>query len=123
MTSIHALPSHGVAALGFAVLTLGGATALRPTQSDPAAVNAKLSEWKVELSQPSITAGVVNFTVTNAGSIPHAFEVEGQGIEKKTEVIQPGRSATLKLTLKAGSYEVYCPVGVTRTSIWGWRPI
>ena len=111
MISIHALPSQGVAALGFAVLTLGGATALRHTPSDPAAVSAKLSEWKVELSQPSIAAGVVNFTVTNAGSVPHAFEVEGQGLEKETEVIQPGATATLKLTLKAGTYEGYCPVG------------
>src|SRR5829696_5976482 len=64
-----------------------------PYVERPAAVSAKLSEWKVELSQPSITAGVVTFTVTNAGSVPHAFEVEGQGIEKETEVIQPGASA------------------------------
>ena len=72
---------------------------------------AKLSEWKVELSQPTITAGAVTFTVTNTGSVPHAFEVEGQGIEQETEVIQPGSSATLKLTLKPGNYDVYCPVG------------
>jgi len=77
----------------------------------PAAVNVKLSEWKVELSEGTITAGTVTFTVTNGGSIPHAFEVEGQGIEQETPVIQPGASATLTLTLKPGTYEVYCPVG------------
>ena len=77
----------------------------------PAAVNVKLSEWKVELSGGTIAAGTVTFTVTNAGSIPHALEVEGQGIEQETGVIQPGASATLTLTLKAGTYEVYCPVG------------
>ena len=77
----------------------------------PAAVNVKLSEWKVELSAGTIAAGTVTFTVTNAGSIPHALEVEGQGIEQETGVIQPGASATLTLTLKAGTYEVYCPVG------------
>jgi plastocyanin len=74
-------------------------------------VNVKLSEWKVELSERSIAAGAVTFTVANVGSIPHAFEVEGQGIERETAVIQPGASATLTLTLKSGTYEVYCPVG------------
>jgi len=77
----------------------------------PAAVNVKLSEWRVELSEGTIAAGAVTFTVTNAGSIPHAFEIEGQGIERETGVIQPGASATLTLALKPGTYEVYCPVG------------
>jgi plastocyanin len=94
-----------LAALGFTA-----APARRPS-GDPAAVNAKLSEWKVELSEHTITAGTVTFTVANVGSIPHAFEVEGQGIEQETAVIQPGANATLTLTLKPGTYEVYCPVG------------
>src|SRR5213078_1612054 len=74
-------------------------------------VSARLTEWKVELSAGTIAAGAVTFTVTNFGSIPHALEVEGQGIEQATGVIQPGASATLTLTLKPGTYEVYCPVG------------
>ncbi|HEY6784728.1 MAG TPA: hypothetical protein VI159_07235, partial [Gemmatimonadales bacterium] len=53
----------------------------------------------------------VSFVVTNAGSIPHAFEVEGRGVEQETAVIQPGDSAELTVTLRAGKYEVYCPVG------------
>ena len=78
---------------------------------NPAVVSATLTEWKVELSAGTIAAGTVTFTVTNAGSIPHALEVEGQGIEQETSVIQPGATATLTLTLKPGTYEVYCPVG------------
>jgi hypothetical protein len=70
-----------------------------------------LTEWTVELSQGTITAGTVTFTVTNAGSIPHGFEVEGKGVEKEIELIQPGASATLTLTLGPGTYDVYCPVG------------
>jgi plastocyanin len=77
----------------------------------PVVVTATLSEWKVELSERRIAPGVVTFTVMNAGSIPHALEVEGEGIEQETEVIQPGARATLTLTLKPGTYEVYCPVG------------
>src|SRR5881227_2359824 len=74
-------------------------------------MNVKLCEWNVVLSQASVAAGPVTFVITNAGSIPHGFEVEGQGIEQEIETIQPGASDTLTLTLKAGSYDVYCPVG------------
>ncbi|PYP43086.1 MAG: hypothetical protein DMD42_11055 [Gemmatimonadetes bacterium] len=83
----------------------------RPHPDAPSQVNVRLSEWKVELSQQTIATGAVRFAVTNAGSIPHGFEVEGQGIEKEIETIQPGASDTLTLTLKPGTYEVYCPVG------------
>lgn len=93
-------------------LTLGGIPALFDRQpGDPPAVNVTLSEWKVELSARSVAAGPITFTIANTGTIPHAFEIEGQGIERETAVIQPGASATLTLQLKPGSYEVYCPVG------------
>jgi hypothetical protein len=77
----------------------------------PAPVRVDLSEWTIRLSQPSVAAGPVSFTVTNGGSIPHAFEVEGQGTERETAVIQPGATASLALTLTPGRYELYCPVG------------
>src|SRR5947207_1786317 len=83
----------------------------RPHPDAPSQVNVRLSEWKVELSQQTIATGAVRFAVTNAGSIPHGFEVEGQGIEKEIETIQPGATDTLTLTLKPGDYEIYCPVG------------
>jgi len=110
MQSTHAIPSRIAAGLMFAAVTLAAAPPV-PTRHDPVAVNVRLSEWKVELSQRPIAAGTVTFAITNTGSIPHAFEVEGQGIEKATEVIMPGSSATLKITLKPGNYELYCPVG------------
>lgn len=77
----------------------------------PTRLSVRLSEWKVELSQPTIPAGTTRFAITNAGSIPHGFEVEGQGVEQETALIQPGASDTLTLTLKPGRYEAYCPVG------------
>ena len=65
----------------------------------PPAVVARLSEWKVELAPATVPAGTVTFSVTNGGSVPHAFEVEGHGLEKETPLIQPGATATLTLTL------------------------
>lgn len=116
MSATHAMPSRTIGAVLFAALGLAAARASRApavgsNPGAPAAVSAKLSEWRIELSQHTIAAGGVTFMVANGGSIPHAFEVEGQGIEQETPVIQPGATATLTLTLKPGTYEVYCPVG------------
>src|SRR3989449_3923113 len=104
MTHALAVPFRNLASSILTAIALVG-------EPHPVAVTATLSEWKVERSERRIAPGVVTFTVTNAGSIPHALEVEGEGIEQETEVIQPGAHATLTLTLKPGTYEVYCPVG------------
>lgn len=89
--------------------TLSAAKPLPPRE--PAPVRATLSEWAVELSQSTVPAGPVTFTITNSGTIPHAFEVEGRGIERETKLIQPGQTDTMTLDLKVGMFEVYCPVG------------
>src|SRR6476646_4231521 len=94
------------------LLVVGALGAAMPArQGNPVPVSAKLSEWAIELSEATVPTGPVTFTVTNGGTIPHAFEVEGNGTERETPLIQPGASATLTLTLKPGTYEVYCPVG------------
>src|SRR6266567_4246857 len=105
--------SNGVGRRTVVSVALLGALvgAARPHPDAPSQVSVRLSEWKVELSQASVAAGTVTFVITNAGNIPHGFEVEGKGIEKEIERIQPGASDTLTLTLKPGTYEVYCPVG------------
>src|SRR5215510_7092240 len=64
-----------------------GETEAKPT---PATVKVDLSEWKVRLSPAVIPPGPVEFQVSNAGTIPHAFEVEGRGIERETSQIKPG---------------------------------
>src|SRR6266566_1297697 len=107
MSYAQVVQVRNVARLLLTGLAFSGA----PTPKGGAAVSVALSEWKVELSERAIPAGAVTFTVANVGSIPHALEVEGQGIEQETAVIQPGSTATLTLTLKPGTYEVYCPVG------------
>ena len=111
MTRIHAVPSRNAAATLLAAVALAASPTRHGAPGAPATLSAKLSEWKVELSEATIPAGPVTFTITNTGSIPHAFEVEGEGIEQETKLIQPGANATLTLTLNPGTYDVYCPVG------------
>jgi plastocyanin len=110
MTRKYRMVTPTLGGLLFAASALGAARQ-HQASNEPVQVTAKLSEWKVELSETTVAPGPVTFTVTNAGSIPHGFEVEGHGIERQIALIQPGSSATLTLTLRPGSYEVYCPVG------------
>ena len=74
-------------------------------------VSVRLSEWKLEPSRLTVPTGEVEFTVTNGGTMLHAFEVEGQGLEKDLEPIKVGATSTLRLTLPPGTYELYCPIG------------
>ncbi len=70
------------------------------------------SEFELDPSSVEVDqAGTVTFMVTNNGSMDHALEVEGQGVEEETETIEPGETAELTVDLsKEGSYEIYCPI-------------
>jgi uncharacterized cupredoxin-like copper-binding protein len=90
-------------------LLLGAAA--RRSMAPPTVVDVRLSEWKVEVSADTAPAGPVVFRVANAGHLEHAFEVEGRGLEKRSEPIGAGAEGILNVTLKPGRYELYCPVG------------
>jgi plastocyanin len=67
--------------------------------------------FTIELSTTEFAPGTYTFVATNNGQTTHALEIEGQGLEEETEDIAPGDSASLTVTLEAGEYEFYCPVG------------
>jgi plastocyanin len=70
------------------------------------------TEFKIDPAAVEVDeAGVVEFKVENAGSVTHALEVESEDLEEETEDIAPGESATLKVELERGTYELYCPIG------------
>jgi uncharacterized cupredoxin-like copper-binding protein len=59
----------------------------------------------------TLSPAQVTFNVTNRSTHEHSFEVEGEGIEKALDrTLQPGQSAKLVVDLRAGTYQVYCPV-------------
>jgi uncharacterized cupredoxin-like copper-binding protein len=66
----------------------------------------RLKPAEITLDKP----GTYLFKAVNSGGTVHALEVEGEGIEEETEEIEPGQSAELAVKLKAGTYELYCPV-------------
>jgi len=80
----------------------GGATKLKLT-ADP---GGGLTFDKTELTAKP---GKVTITMDNPSDVPHAVEVEGNGVEEETKTLTNG-TADVTVNLKAGKYEFYCPV-------------
>ena len=57
----------------------------------------------------------MTFTYDNPSQVPHAFEVEGNGVEEATETITES-DASVTVDLEPGSYTYYCPVGQHRAA-------
>jgi len=87
-----------------------GLAAVFSTAAAAQAVPVTLTEWKIAINRDTLPAGSVTFRVKNDGTMPHAFHVEGGGLDKETRQIGPHESASLTVTLKPGTYDVYCPL-------------
>jgi uncharacterized cupredoxin-like copper-binding protein len=78
--------------------------------SAPASVPVSETEFKIALPKNTLAAGSYSFEVKNDGKIEHDLVVKGNGVDDKTPTIQPGKSATLSVDLKPGTYDVYCSI-------------
>jgi uncharacterized cupredoxin-like copper-binding protein len=100
------------------LLAACGGSSYNSSSSNPSSGNVvqtvQISEKEYSLTPSTLTLskpGTYAFHITNKGTITHAFEVEGNGVEEKSGDIQAGSSATLNVTFsKNGSYEMYCPI-------------
>jgi plastocyanin len=66
-----------------------------------------------EPGELSAAAGTVTIKLVNESSVPHAVEVEGNGVEEETETVTGGE-VELSVDLEPGEYTYYCPVGQHR---------
>jgi plastocyanin len=106
---------HVAAAAAFTV-ALGGAAiggaAIGRAQVAVPTVTVTLKEFKLTPAKTSTAAGRVTFVVVNAGKLPHVLAVTGPGLKTtKTGMLAPGKTARLTVTLKGGSYSLWCPLG------------
>lgn len=89
----------------------GSAASAAPVATnDTAVIHVPLTEWSVVVSQGVVSPGTFTFHAMNQGTYTHAFEIEGNGQEWKSDPIPPGGTATLTPTLTPGTYTVYCPI-------------
>jgi uncharacterized cupredoxin-like copper-binding protein len=105
-----------IAATAASVLAAGaGASSgaiLRPTSPQVKAHAALITtvkvtekEYKITLNKKTAKRGLVIFKVMNVGTLQHGFQIKG----RKTRLISPGKSATLRVTfLRKGHYSYKC---------------
>jgi uncharacterized cupredoxin-like copper-binding protein len=87
-----------------ALMLFAGAASAR---HEATTVGVKMSEFKFVLTTKTVAKGVVTFKLSNVGTIPHDFKING----KKTPLVAPKQSTTLKVTfIKAGKYPYICTV-------------
>lgn len=99
-----------VAALALALAGAAVAGVVAHASADAKTIKVTEKEFKITVTgKPA--KGADKFMIKNTGTYPHALAIAGPGIKsKRTPLIQPGKSAVLNVTLKSGSYTLWCPV-------------
>ena len=102
VASVIALALAGAALAGMAAMT--GAKTTRVTITEV--------EYKLTLSRSHLSAGKTTLVVVNKGKLAHSLSISGPGLTKRliAGTVKPGTSRSVTLTLKAGTYRLWCPV-------------
>ena len=64
---------------------------------------------KFDKTKLAAKAGTVTINFDNPSTTAHAVEIEGNGVEEKSDTITGGKTS-VTADLKPGTYEFYCPV-------------
>ena len=107
MTKIRLGLVLATALTAVAAWVLPAAAQTGKAQATAVAVTAgKPSEFHFTLSKKSAAKGAATFKIVNKGKLAHDFKIAG----KTSKMVQPGKSTTLKVTLKKGKQKYECTV-------------
>ncbi len=113
-TMIAALAACGGSAVSNSTATpTVGATATPGREASSGAgatVNVVAKDFAFALDSSQVPGGTVVFTIRNDGPSPHDFQINGKGVDKKTALIDPGKTASLSLVVQPGTYAYSCTV-------------
>jgi plastocyanin len=81
-------------------------------RSTTARVTVTEVEYRLKLSTSHLAPGKVTLVVTNKGKLAHSLSISGPGLKKRliSGTLRPGTTRSLSLTLKSGSFALWCPV-------------
>ena len=70
------------------------------------------ADGSLKFDQGDVTAKAGKLTVTfdNPSSVPHAVEIEGNGVDEVSETVTGSEAPPITVDLQPGTYEYYCPV-------------
>jgi len=100
---------------GLALLLLVGAgtaaVLVHMGSNSTAKLTVTETEYHLKLSASSLKPGKHTIVVVNRGHIGHSLAISGPGVKTRLHsTLAPGKSGTLTVTLKAGTYTLWCPV-------------
>jgi plastocyanin len=101
------------ATVAVAAVAAGGAAATQasgaPARPAAATLHLSASTNKLAFNVKSLSAkhGKVTLVMANPSSLQHGVAIQGHAVGK---VVGKGRTSTITVTLKKGTYTFYCPV-------------
>ncbi|NUW31772.1 hypothetical protein HTZ77_10075 [Nonomuraea sp. SMC257] len=109
-----ARPAMGLATAAVTLAAFGGAVGAAPpaqaTRTEAATITVTATEFHLALPSHHVKPGAYTFRLRNAGHAPHGLSVKGPKVSATSAVIMPGRSTTLPVRLRKGTYHLWCPV-------------
>jgi uncharacterized cupredoxin-like copper-binding protein len=121
LKSFSALTVVAVAVVVAAVVAVGGlgtSLALWSALATPAGASSKVTvvkatetDFHIALSKTTWKPGKYMFVAKNKGVTTHTIQITGPGLSNaRAQDISPGQSTTLTVTLKKGTYDLFCPI-------------
>jgi len=112
----HRLAARPLLAVACALGTFGAGSVALTGVAD-AATTLKLTanpKGMLMFNTKTLTAKAGKITIEminpKTSGVPHGVSVEGHGVDKDSKIVGPGKTVSLTVTLKKGTYEFYCPV-------------
>jgi uncharacterized cupredoxin-like copper-binding protein len=102
--------SEGEAAGGETTRETGHTTETGQTGPTVETVQVSEVEYKIRLPETTLKAGKYTFRAQNEGKVPHDLVVKGTDVKEATPLLSPGKSESLTVELKPGSYDFFCSV-------------